>query len=141
MGIEPFLISSSVVGVLAQRLIRKLCQNCAESSEAKDSDLNIGDINREFLEKRYNKNRFVLKKIKGCGECRYTGYKGRAAIYELMVVSDEIRALINSNEDANNIRKMAVKQGMQSLRDSALNKLVEGLTSIDEVLRLTQTDT
>ena len=140
MGIEPFLISSSVVGVLAQRLIRKLCQNCAESFEAKDSDLNIGDINKEFLEKRYNKNRFVLKKIKGCGECRYTGYKGRAAIYELMVVSDEIRNLINANEDANNIRKMAVKQGMQSLRDSALNKLVEGLTSIDEVLRLTQTD-
>jgi general secretion pathway protein E len=141
MGIEPFLISSSVVGVLAQRLIRKLCQNCAESFEAKDSDLNIGDINKEFLEKRYNKSRFVLKKIKGCSECRYTGYKGRAAIYELMVVTDEIRALINSNEDANNIRKMAVKQGMQSLRDSALNKLVEGLTSIDEVLRLTQTDT
>ncbi len=141
MGIEPFLISSSVVGVLAQRLIRKLCQNCAESFEAKDTDLNIGDINREFLEKRYNKKRFVLKKIKGCSECRYTGYKGRAAIYELMVLSDEIRALIVANEDANNIRKMAVKQGMQSLRDSALNKLVEGLTSIDEVLRLTQTDT
>ena len=141
MGIEPFLISSSVVGVLAQRLIRKLCQNCAESFEAKDTDLNIGDINREFLEKRYNKKRFVLKKIKGCSECRYTGYKGRAAIYELMVLSDEIRALIVANEDANNIRKMAVKQGMQSLRDSALNKLIEGLTSVDEVLRLTQTDT
>ena len=141
MGIEPFLISSSVVGVLAQRLIRKLCQNCAESFEAKDTDLNIGDINREFLEKRYNKKRFVLKKIKGCSECRYTGYKGRAAIYELMVLSDEIRALIVANEDANNIRKMAVKQGMQSLRDSALNKLVEGVTSVDEVLRLTQTDT
>jgi type II secretory ATPase GspE/PulE/Tfp pilus assembly ATPase PilB-like protein len=82
-----------------------------------------------------------LKKIKGCSECRYTGYKGRAAIYELMVLSDEIRALIVANEDANNIRKMAVKQGMQSLRDSALNKLVEGVTSVDEVLRLTQTDT
>ncbi|MEZ4816259.1 MAG: type II secretion system ATPase GspE [Bdellovibrionota bacterium] len=138
MGIEPFLISSSIVGVLAQRLIRTLCKTCAESFEANDSDLNLGEINKEYLEKRYKKKRFVLKKAKGCSECRYTGYKGRAAIYELMVVTDEIRALILSRDDASNIRKIAVKQGMLSLRDSAIDKLIEGQTTLDEVLRLTQ---
>lgn len=138
MGIEPFLISSSIVGVLAQRLIRTLCKTCAESFEAKDTDLVLGDINRTFLEKRYGRSKFILKRAKGCGDCRYTGYKGRAAIYELMVITDEIRALILTREDAGNIRKMAVSQGMLSLRDSALDKLVEGITSLDEVLRLTQ---
>lgn len=138
MGIEPFLISSSIVGVLAQRLIRTLCKNCAESFEAKDTDLNMGEVNKEYLEQRYNKSRFILKRAKGCSECRYTGYKGRAAIYELMVVTDEIRALILNRDDANNIRKMAVKQGMLSLRDSAIDKLVNGQTTLDEVLRLTQ---
>lgn len=138
MGIEPFLISSSIVGVLAQRLIRTLCKTCAEEFEPKDSDLQIGEINRAYLEQRYRRKNFVLRRAKGCNECRFTGYKGRAAIYELMVITDEIRALILGNEDANNIRKMAVKQGMLSLRDSALDKLVAGITSIDEVLRLTQ---
>jgi general secretion pathway protein E len=138
MGIEPFLISSSIVGVLAQRLIRTLCKNCAESFEAKDADLNLGEVNRAYLEERYKKKRFVLKKARGCSECRHTGYKGRAAIYELMVVTDEIRNLILTRDDANNIRKVAVKQGMLSLRDSAIDKLVEGVTTLDEVLRLTQ---
>ncbi len=138
MGIEPFLISSSIVGVLAQRLIRTLCKTCSESFEAKDADLNLGEVNRAFLEKRYGKQRFILKKAKGCSECRYTGYKGRAAIYELMVVTDEIRNQILTREDASNIRKMAMKQGMISLRDSAIDKLVAGQTSLDEVLRLTQ---
>jgi len=138
MGIEPFLISSSIVGVLAQRLIRTLCKTCAETFEAKDSDLQMGEINKSYMEQRYGKKRFVLKKAKGCGECRYTGYKGRAAIYELMVITDEIRALILNHDDANNIRKMAVKQGMITLRDSAIDKLVAGQTTLDEVLRLTQ---
>ena len=140
MGIEPFLISSSIVGVLAQRLIRTLCKTCAETFEAKDADLVLGDVNRAFLEKRYGRSKFLLKKAKGCGECRYTGYKGRAAIYELMVITDEIRALILAHSDASNIRKIAVQQGMLSLRDSALDKLVAGVTSLDEVLRLTQLD-
>ena len=100
----------------------------------------MGEINKEYMEKRYNKSRFILKRAKGCSECRYTGYKGRAAIYELMVVSDEIRALILNRDDANNIRKIAVKQGMLSLRDSAIDKLVNGTTTLDEVLRLTQLD-
>jgi general secretion pathway protein E len=138
MGIEPFLISSSIVGVLAQRLIRTLCKTCAESFEAKETDLQLGDVNKTFMEQRYGKKRFILKKAKGCSECRYTGYKGRAAIYELMVVTDEIRELILKRDDANNIRKMAMRQGMISLRDSAIDKLVEGQTSLDEVLRLTQ---
>lgn len=138
MGIEPFLISSSIVGVLAQRLIRTLCKTCCESFEAKESDLNLGEVNATFMEQRYKKKRFVLNKAKGCNECRYTGYKGRAAIYELMVVTDEIRELILKRDDANNIRKLAVKQGMLSLRDSAIDKLVEGKTTLDEVLRLTQ---
>lgn len=140
MGIEPFLISSSIVGVLAQRLIRTLCKTCCESFEAKEADLVMGEVNKAFLEKRYGRSKFILKRAKGCGDCRYTGYRGRNAIYELMVVTDEIRAMILTRGDANTIRKIAVKQGMLSLRDSALDKLVEGITSLDEVLRLTQLD-
>jgi general secretion pathway protein E len=138
MGIEPFLISSSIVGVLAQRLIRTLCKNCAESFEAKDVDLKAAEVDRSYLEKHFGKKRFVLKRQKGCAECRFTGYKGRAAIYELMVITDEIRSLILNRSDASNIRKQAIKEGMKSLRDSAIEKLVEGTTTLDEVLRLTQ---
>jgi len=138
MGIEPFLVSSSIVGVEAQRLIRRVCPTCGEAFEPTDEMLKPAELTREELMTRFKLTNPILKKPVGCSECRFTGYKGRQAIYELMVVSDEIRAQILNRMDAGNIRKQAILEGMKSLRDSAIEKLVEGVTSLEEVIRMTQ---
>lgn len=140
MGIEPFLVSSSIVGVLAQRLIRRVCSTCAESIVATDEMIRSADLTLEVLAKQYGATNPVLKRPKGCNECRFTGYRGRSAIHELMVVTDDIRALILKRVDAGNIRRQAMKEGMQSLRDSAIKKLLNGETSLEEIIRMTQLD-
>jgi general secretion pathway protein E len=138
MGVEPFLISSSVVGVLAQRLIRTLCPTCAEPYEASEELLITANLSRAELKTRFGIDIPILKKAKGCSECRFTGYKGRTAIQELMVVSDAIRKLILQRDDASNIRRQAVTEGLKSLRDSAVEKLLNGSTSLEEIIRMTQ---
>lgn len=138
MGIEPFLVSSSVVGVLAQRLIRRMCPHCAEPMEITDEVLRAADLTVDTLVQLNGGRPPKVKKPKGCSECRFTGYKGRSAIHELMVVSDEIRAQILKRTDAGAIRREAVAQGMTSLRDSAILKLLQGETSLEEIMRMTQ---
>ena len=126
------------MGVLAQRLIRRVCQTCGQPFEPTDEMLKPADLTREELMTRFKNKAPILKKPVGCSECRFTGYRGRQAIYELMVVSDEVRGLILGRMDAGTIRKEAVLEGMKSLRDSAIEKLVEGGTSLEEVIRMTQ---
>ena len=138
MGIEPFLVSSSVVGVLAQRLIRKVCQVCGGPFEPNDEMLKPAALTREELATRFGSSRPTLRKAVGCSECRQTGYSGRSAIYELMVISDDIRALILKLADAGAIRRQAMLEGMVSLRESAIEKLLKGSTSLEEVIRMTQ---
>ena len=138
MGIEPFLVSSSIVGVLAQRLIRMICPACGEAFEPSDDILKPASLTREELITRFKVPKPVVRKAVGCSECRFTGYRGRKAIYELMVVTDEIKGLILKRMDAGTIRKEAMVEGMKSLRDSAIEKLLEGQTSIEEVIRTTQ---
>jgi general secretion pathway protein E len=138
MGIEPFLVSSSVVGVLAQRLIRVVCQTCGETIEVTDEILRPANLSRKILEEQFNAPNPLIRRPKGCSECRFTGYNDRSAIHELMVISDNLRELILQRTDAGTIRKAAAAEGLKSLRDSAIEKLVIGKTSLEEIIRMTQ---
>lgn len=141
MGIEPFLVSSSVVGILAQRLIRTVCPHCSEVFEPTDTQLSTASISREELEKLFSNGKITLRRAVGCMECRQSGYIGRKAIYELMVITETLKSLILQRMDATTIRKAATKEGLKTLRISALQKLAQGVTTLEEVLRTTQLET
>jgi len=125
MGIEPFLVSTSIIGILAQRLVRRICTKCKEkyvpdSVVTKYLGLDDG---------------IELYKGKGCEACAMTGYKGRVGVYELLMVNDSVRHLIGEGAETNVIRQEAIRSGMKTLKDYALILLKEGLTTVDEVLR------
>jgi type IV pilus assembly protein PilB len=131
MGIPPFLVSSSLQLILAQRLGRRVCRDCKEPYEATEESLvpyghvpqGLGTIN--------------FYKGKGCQTCNFTGMKGRVAIYEVMPISTEIRDLILRNATTNEIQDAACSQGMKTLRQNALQKVIDGVTTVEEVLRVT----
>jgi type IV pilus assembly protein PilB len=126
MGIAPFLVASSLIGVVAQRLVRKLCDNCKEEYEIPESvliDTGLPPGTRAY-------------KPVGCDVCRTTGYKGRSAVFEIMKVDEVIQSLILENASANRIRKEAISRGMKTLRQSGLRKVTEGITSLEEVLQV-----
>ncbi|WP_028844500.1 type IV-A pilus assembly ATPase PilB [Thermodesulfovibrio thiophilus] len=134
MGIEPFLISSSVILIMAQRLVRKLCQNCKkEEKYSKETLLKIG-FSADKIDhlKTYRAN--------GCSECNNTGYLGRVALYEVMPIKDEMRELILTGAPATEIKREAINIGMTTLRQSGINKVIQGITSVEEVLRITFED-
>lgn len=134
MGVEPFLVSSSILAVLAQRLIRVVCKDCAQSFTPSTADLlEIGLKPEDVVGK-------TIYKAVGCHKCANTGYKGRRAIHELMIISDDIRALILQNLDASTIKKQAVKEGMKTIREDGISRVLKGETTIEEVLRATQVD-
>jgi len=132
MGIEPFLVTSSVIGILAQRLVRVICNDCKEEYAPDEESLkNIG-ITPEMV---------TGKKIyrgKGCPSCLNTGYKGRTGVFELMFLDDTIKNLILKTSDANAIKRKAVHQGMTTLRQDGARKVLDGITTIEEVFRVTQ---
>jgi type IV pilus assembly protein PilB len=131
MGIPPFLVASSLLLVMAQRLGRKVCKDCKEPYEVdEDSLLPYGHVLTGVGRTQFYKGR-------GCAACNFTGMKGRVAIYEVMPVSQEIRDLILKNAPVTDIRVMAQAQGMKSLRQSGLLKVMEGTTTVEEVLRVT----
>lgn len=130
MGIEPFLISSSVIGVIAQRLIRKICPKCKKEIKI------TTDMKKILDEYEISSNEITLYKGEGCPYCKDTGYKGRVAIFELMVITENIRDLITKNVSTGKIREAAVKEGMCLLKIDGIKKVCEGITTIDEVLRV-----
>lgn len=131
MGIEPFLVASSVVAVLAQRLIRKVCQDCKKGYQPEDEELvRLGVVPEKIKPTFY---RGV-----GCAACSQTGYRGRTGIHEMLMVDDEIRRLIGSKADSISIRQAAVGKGMVLLKDEAAAKVFAGVTTTEEVLRMTQ---
>ncbi|MBU0554299.1 type II secretion system ATPase GspE [Myxococcota bacterium] len=138
MGVQPFLVSSSVIGMLAQRLIRTLCPHCKERVVPSEDDLmQLGYTRERFLRMTPG---YVFRP-KGCQECLDSGFKGRSGIYELILVDDDIRGLITKNVPSNEIKKMAImKKGMLTLRDDGARRVMMGDTSIAEVLRVTQDD-
>jgi type IV pilus assembly protein PilB len=131
MGIPPFLVSSSLLLILAQRLARKVCKDCKEFYEADEESL----VPYGHVPQGTGKVKFA--KGKGCQTCSFTGMKGRTAIYEVMPISQEIRELILRNASATEIREVAQTQGMRTLRQNALLKVLEGTTTVGEVLRVT----
>jgi len=133
MGIEPFLISSSVLAILAQRLVRVLCKDCRVLTQP-DRELLKAMGAEDFMKNStfYNPT--------GCPKCLNTGYIGRTGIYELLVVDDEIRQMINRRADSNEIKHIARNKGMLTLREDAIRKASQGITSMAEVFRVTQED-
>ena len=127
IGIEPFLVASAVNGVLAQRLARKVCQKCVEHRQPTEKE----EALLEGL--TYDK----VPSAVGCSTCRGSGYAGRLGIYELLIMDDELRDAIASNPTITSFRNLALKRGMKNLRHDGFEKVVEGLTTIDEILRLT----
>ena len=133
MGIEPFLVSSSVMAVLAQRLVRVLCTDCREPHTPSASELNrIGLTPAQCSRPIY--------RAKGCRACRNTGYRGRSAVHELMVVDDDVRDLVMKKADASSIRRVCTSKGMKILRQDGAERVLAGQTTIEELLRVTQED-
>lgn len=131
MNVEPFLVASSIVGVLSQRLIRTICQRCA--APFVHDDKIIGKLNLSVTAADLQ----GAMKGAGCEQCGRTGYKGRTGIYELLRMDDDIRAAIISRSSAAAIRQIAIKRGMRTLRQDALDKVKAGQTTIEEVIRVT----
>ncbi len=130
MGVQPFLISSSLVGVLAQRLIRVLCNDCKKPSILTDYQKELLDVKDKDIDEATS----IFEPV-GCHKCSGTGYSGRTCVAELMMISDEIRKLILAKEDSATIKKQAVREGMVTLRMDALSKVFKGITSVEEILR------
>lgn len=134
MGIKPFLVSSAIQAVIAQRLVRTICKECKEPYEP-DTAV-IEDLG--FDPEEYKDNTFM--RGKGCETCNYTGYKGRTAIHEIMENSDEIRDLVMNNASTDEIRRKAREQGMRTLREDGWQKVIRGDTTMVEVARITAAD-
>ena len=129
MGLAPYLVSSALVGIIAQRLIRKLCVECKEEYEASDYE-------KEILGVEKDKSLTLYRKV-GCNKCNNTGYKGRVGIYEIMQINKEIRELINRDASVEDITNAALKNGMKTLSKSAINVILKGNSTIEELLRVT----
>ncbi|MBN2053858.1 type IV-A pilus assembly ATPase PilB [bacterium] len=131
MGIEPFLVASSLILVQAQRLTRRICKNCAEPVHVPpEALLDIGFSEDEVED-------MVVYKGKGCSTCGDTGYKGRIALFEVMTVSDEVRELVLRGASSMEIKETSIALGMRSLRESGLQKIREGITTVEEIVRVT----
>jgi general secretion pathway protein E len=131
MGVEPFLVGSSLVAVLAQRLVRVLCVECREAYVATDEELREIGVKPPQREVK-------LFRAKGCAACNHTGYHGRMGIFELMLIDDDIRALVSQNVDSKTIKHKATQKGMHTLRSDGAVKVLRGQTSVAEVLRATE---
>ncbi len=129
MGIEPFLVASSLTVVLAQRLARKICPHCKESYKPSDVELSYFSQPPELLHRGM-----------GCEHCKNKGYMGRTGIFELLVIDNEVRPMITDKIDSQSIKQSAISRGMKTLRVDGLEKAVQGITTLEEVLRVTQKD-
>jgi len=134
MGIEPFLVSSSLNLIVAQRLTRRVCMNCSEEIKIPPKALVDAGMNPDRLKQ------VQLRKGKGCEECNRTGFRGRVALYEVMPVREEIKDLVLRGGSALDIKRETIRLGMKTLRQAGLTKVEEGMTTLDEVLRVTAPD-
>jgi type IV pilus assembly protein PilB len=127
MGIEPYMVADSTVGVIAQRLVKKLCPHCKEKYVPDQAEKDFLEISDDV----------ELYRAHGCSECGNTGYKGRMGIHEVLVVSAKIKSMINRNEDAALIKEQAISEGMVTLREDCKAHVLSGKTSVDELVRAT----
>jgi type II secretion system protein E len=134
MGIEPFLVASSVIGMMAQRLVRKICSHCKEPYHPEKAELMALGLPVDKFKDT------TLYRGKGCDQCKYMGYSGRSAIYEIAPMTDGLRELIVEKTSAAIIKKQAIANGMETMRLYGWRKALEGVTTIDEIMRVTQED-
>jgi general secretion pathway protein E len=134
MGVEPFLVASSVIGIIAQRLLRTLCKECRELHQLNEIEMGQLSVAPDQIRDK------MIYRAKGCASCLDTGYSGRTGIHEILMVNDEMRALVMRNAESTEIKRKAMQQGMKTLREVAGEKVLSGETSIEEVLRVTQED-
>ena len=135
MGVEPFLVCSTVEGVMAQRLVRTLCRECRTPFTP-----SFDDVPDDFPLQDCLENGATLHRTEGCRHCRQTGYTGRLGLFELLVTNDEVRRLASERASTNLIQQAAIKTGMRSLREDGWVKVCRGQTTVDEVLRVTKSD-
>jgi type II secretion system protein E len=134
IGVQPFLVASSVRAIMAQRLVRRLCSNCKQPG-----DLNEGELRALNLEPGQMADAQVMKPV-GCEECRQTGYKGRMGIFEIFVIDDNVRHMINNRQSTLMLRQRARELGMRTLREDGVRKVLAGVTSAEEVISITLGD-
>ncbi len=132
IGVEPFLISAAVNAILAQRLVRRICPTCKEEVTLNSS------AESDYL-KRMGYEGISLFKGKGCDACRQTGYKGRVGLYELLQMDDKIRTLVGNNPSITELKQFACENGMKTLQEDGLDKVGEGRTTVEEIMRVTET--
>ena len=134
MGIEPFLVSSTIIGILSQRLVRRICPDCRTAYEAHPEELRELGINHSSSEP------IKLFKGTGCGNCRETGYRGRIGVHELLIINDRVKNVIMTNSDSQAIKQKAVVEGMKTLKMDGTDKALKGFTTAEEVLTVTYED-
>ena len=136
MGVEPFLVSSSILGVIGQRLVRRICKFCKQEYTPSPQELKELGLGVQT----FSGTKIYSASPTGCEKCMKTGYSGRTSIKELFVVDDEIRQLILSGTDSSNLKKKAIQKGMKTIRDDGVAKVLAGITTIEEILRATQVE-
>jgi general secretion pathway protein E len=136
MGIEPFLVASSLASILAQRLVRTICPHCKKPYKPSDVEKSYVQNSMRTVQEAS----FVLYRGEGCEKCNGRGYFGRTGIFELLAIDNEIRPMITDKIDAQGIKNVAVSRGMKTLRKDGIEKVINGVTTLEEVLRVTQKD-
>jgi type IV pilus assembly protein PilB len=127
MGVEPFMVASSVIGAVSQRLVRRICPNCRARYQPSDAELAFAG---------FQDNEVELYAGKGCDKCNHTGYRGRLAIHELLTVTPSIQKMILGSPSNDELRQVALREGMISLKEDGIDKVRQGLTTIKEIMRV-----
>ena len=135
MGVEPFLVASTVEGIMAQRLVRRLCDSCKESYQP-----TADEIPKDFPMELLDQVNGTINRSVGCRKCRHVGFSGRSGIYELLVADQELRDIADRRGSTWEVKQAAIKRGMKTLRQDAYRKVTEGVTTLDEVVRVTKGD-
>ena len=130
MGVEPFLLASSVQGVMAQRLVRTICKSCKRGVKP------VKAVHAKFEEYQIPVSSLQLARGEGCDECAGTGYKGRAGVHELVIMSDDFRRMVLERVSTADLKKLALQQGLRTLYHDGLMKVAQGITTLEEVLRV-----
>ncbi len=134
IGVQPFLVATSIRAIMAQRLVRRLCLNCKEPGQLSESELRALRIEASQLGEAN-----VMRPV-GCEQCRRTGYKGRMGIFEIFEIDDEVRHMVNNRASTMVLRQRARELGMRTLREDGVRKVLAGLTSAEEVISITMGD-
>ncbi|MCU0694470.1 MAG: Flp pilus assembly complex ATPase component TadA, partial [Polyangiaceae bacterium] len=140
LGVDPFLLASTLVGVIAQRLVRLICPSCRVETFLTPDQMALLGLDVDQLAAQGESPQLMVATGEGCVKCRNTGLYGRSGVFEVLEVDDKIRKLVTAGVSSKEIMKQARQDGLLTLREAAIRKLAKGLTSFDEVVRLTVTE-